>query len=83
MKRLSVSRVLVRLVVWQELMSVLWQRKCGREMWHSNVIIKGGQTRVFKITGLDALAIAFGKRQQRICEVKGGKACTNQRAHLN
>jgi hypothetical protein len=43
-------------------------------MWHSNVIIKGGQTRVFKITGLDALAIAFGKRQQRICEVKGEKA---------
>lgn len=48
---------------------------CGRYVWHS----KGGTTHVFKIARLNALAIAFGKRQHRICEVKGarGYARTN------
>ena len=52
--------------------------RCGRGVWQSICVAQqsgtlGGPTRVFKITRLNALAIAFGKRQHRICEVKGAR----------
>jgi hypothetical protein len=51
----------------------------AEDVWQICVAQQGGEGPVFlRLHVLNALAIAFGKRQHRICEVKGRKRlCTN------